>query len=106
VTVNTITKFIDMLKFVRKGVSYARWSFFFENQVWGALLNLGKDQYDKMELYAGLEVSSFDNIGMSAPGSLWEFVRKEDNDDSNQEEQEVSDEEQYQTDTHYDREIY
>jgi hypothetical protein len=80
VTVNTITKFIDMLKFVRKGVSYARWSFFFENQVWGALLNLGKDQYDKMELYAGLEVSS--------------------------EEQEVSDEEQYQTDTHYDREIY
>jgi len=62
-----------------------RWSFFFENQVWGALLNLCKDQYDKMELYArriqecqhdlGLEVSSFDNIGMSAPGILWEFVR-------------------------------
>ena len=33
----------------------------------------------------GLEISSFDNIGMSATSFLWEFIRKEDN-DSNQEE--------------------
>jgi hypothetical protein len=72
-----------------------------------------KDEYDKMERYAriiqesqhdlGLEVSSFDNIGMSATSFLWEFIRKEDN-DSNQEEQEVSDE-NYQTDQ-YEREKF
>src|SRR5215212_1495440 len=49
-----------------------------------------KDEYDKMERYAriiqesqhdlGLEISSFDNIGMSATSFLWEFIRKEDND--------------------------
>ncbi|MFL6418172.1 MAG: hypothetical protein ACJ71P_01970, partial [Nitrososphaeraceae archaeon] len=59
-------------------------SFFFENQVWGALhkawkgyvIAKNKDEYEKMEHYAriiqesqhdlGLEVSSFPNIGKSA----------------------------------------
>src|ERR671938_124671 len=68
---------------------------FFENQVWGALYkawkgytiakNKGED--DKMEVYArriqelqhdlGLEVSSFDNIGMSAADFLWETIQEE-----------------------------
>ncbi len=74
-----------------------------------------KDEYDNMERYAriiqesqhdlGLEVSSFDNLGRSATSFLWEFIRKEDN-DSNQEEQEVSDGEQYETDTHYEQERF
>jgi hypothetical protein len=42
---------------------------------------------------------------MSATSFLWEFVRKEDN-NSNQQEQEVSDEEQYQTDTRYEQERF
>ena len=63
-----------------------------------------KDEYEKMEHYAriiqelqhdlGLEVSSFDNIGMSATSFLWQIVQENNN---NQEEQEASDEE-YQTD--------
>jgi hypothetical protein len=75
-----------------------------------------KDEYNKKELYArrieecqhdlGLEVSSFDNIGMSATSFLWEFIRKEDNNEGNQEEQELSDEEQYQSDTHYEQERF
>ncbi|MFL6338200.1 MAG: hypothetical protein ACJ718_03680, partial [Nitrososphaeraceae archaeon] len=69
-----------------------------------------KDEYDKMELYAhriqecqhdlGLEVSSFDNIGMSDTSFLWQLVQK----DNNNQEQEVSDEE-YQTDR-YERERF
>jgi hypothetical protein len=57
---------------------------FFDNQVWGALYKAwkgyiiakNKDEYEKMQVYArrvqelqhdlGLEVDSFDNIGMSA----------------------------------------
>ena len=71
---------------------------FFENQVWGALhkawkgytIAKKKGEDDKMELYArrvqelqndlGLPISSFDDIGMSATGFLWELVQKEDND--------------------------
>ena len=91
-------------------------SFFFENQVRGSIHNLGKGMSlpkikmniakwnpmhvgFRMPTYLGLEVSSFDNIGMSATIFLG-IVRKEDN-DSNQEEQEVSDEKQYQTDSRY-----
>jgi hypothetical protein len=67
---------------------------FFENQVWGALHKVwkgyvnakNKDEDDKMELYArriqecqhdlGLEITSFDNIGMSAASFLSEIVQK------------------------------
>jgi hypothetical protein len=62
-----------------------------------------KDEYDKMEHYAriiqesqhdlGLPISSFDNIGMSATGFLWEIVQE----DNNTQETEASYEE-YQTD--------
>ncbi|MFL6396818.1 MAG: hypothetical protein ACJ706_06645, partial [Nitrososphaeraceae archaeon] len=70
---------------------------FFENQVWGALhkawkgyvIAKNKDEYDKMERYAriiqesqydlGLEVSSFDNIGMPASSFLWQIVQKDEN---------------------------
>ena len=93
-------------------------SFFFENQVWGALhkswkgyvIAKNKDEYDKMELYAhriqecqhdlGLEVSSFDNIGMSAASFFWQLEQE----NNNNQEQEVSDEE-YQTDR-YERERF
>jgi hypothetical protein len=92
---------------------------YYENQVWGALeqawkgykIAKNKDEYDKMELYArrvqelqhdlGLEVSSFDNLDMSAISFLWETIRKED-DDANNEEQQVADEEHYQTDYQYE----
>jgi hypothetical protein len=92
---------------------------FFDNMVWGALhkawkgyvIAKNKDEYDKMEHYAriiqesqhdlGLEVSSFDNIGMSAASFLWE-IAQEDND--NQEQQVVA-EENYD-DTHYERERF
>jgi hypothetical protein len=68
---------------------------FFENQVWGALhkawkgytIAKNKGEDDKMEVYArriqelqhdlGLEVSSFDNIGMSAADFLWETIQEE-----------------------------
>jgi hypothetical protein len=66
-----------------------------------------------MEVYAhrvqelqhdlGLEVSSFDNIGRSASSFLWETAQKEDN---NIQEQEASDEENYLTDTHYEKERF
>ena len=70
---------------------------FFENKVWGALHNAWKgyviaknnDEYDKMERYAriiqesqydlGLEVSSFDNIGMPASSFLWQIGQKDEN---------------------------
>ena len=73
--------------------------------------NKGED--DKMELYArrvqelqhdlGLEVSSFDDIGMSADDFLSEIAEKENNNDSNQVEQEVSYEQEYQTDQQYEQ---
>jgi hypothetical protein len=83
----------------------------FDNQVWGTLhkawkgyvIAKNKDEYDKMEHYAriiqesqhdsGLPISSFDNIGMSATGFLWEIVQE----DNNTQETEASYEE-YQTD--------
>jgi hypothetical protein len=92
-------------------------SSFFENQVCGALhkawkgyvIAKNKDEHDKMERYAriiqesqydlGLEVSSFDNIGMSASSFLWQIVQKDDN---NNQEQEVSNE-NYQTDRQYEQ---
>ncbi|MFL6322651.1 MAG: hypothetical protein ACJ72Q_19545 [Nitrososphaeraceae archaeon] len=72
-------------------------SSFFENQVWSALhkawkgyvIAKNKDEHDKMERYAriiqesqydlGLEVSSFDNIGMPASSFLWQIVQKDEN---------------------------
>ena len=95
-------------------------SSFFENLVWGALhkawkgyvIAKNKDEHDKMERYAriiqesqydlGLEVSSFDNIGMSASSFLWQIVQKDDN---NNQEQEVSNQE-YQTDRQYEQERF
>jgi hypothetical protein len=92
-------------------------SFFFENQVWGALhkawkgytIAKNKDEYDKMLHYAdiiqecqydlGLEVSSFDDIGMSASSFLWEIAQKDANN------QEASNEE-YQTDLQYEEERF
>jgi hypothetical protein len=92
-------------------------SSFFENQVWSALhkawkgyvIAKNKDEHDKMERYAriiqesqydlGLEVSSFDNIGMPASSFLWQIVQK---DDHNNQEQEVSNE-NYQTDRQYEQ---
>ncbi|MFL6368893.1 MAG: hypothetical protein ACJ72T_10165 [Nitrososphaeraceae archaeon] len=89
----------------------------FENQVWSALhkawkgyvIAKNKDEHDKMERYAriiqesqydlGLEVSSFDNIGMPASSFLWQIVQKDDN---NNQEQEVSNE-NYQTDRQYEQ---
>jgi hypothetical protein len=84
---------------------------FFENQVWGALhkawkgyvIAKNKDEYEKMQHYAriiqesqhdlGLEVSSFDNIGMSAASSLSAIAQKEGNSIS-----QVEQEDSYQTD--------
>jgi hypothetical protein len=95
---------------------------FFENQVWGALhkawkgyvIAKNKNEYDNMERYAriiqesqhdlGLPISSFDNIGRSATGFLWELVQKEDND--SQEQQKVAEEENYLDDAHYERERF
>jgi hypothetical protein len=85
---------------------------YFDNMVWGALIKAwkgykiakNKDEYDKMELYArriqecqhdlGLEVDSFDDIGMSASNFLSEIPQKEDNDIQ------VPEEENYQTDSY------
>ena len=44
----------------------------------------------------GLEVSSFDNIGMSAASFLWELARKD-------KQQEVQGEEEYPTDSQYEQ---
>ena len=70
---------------------------FFENQAWGGLhkawkgyvITKNKDEYDNMEHYArviqenqhelGLPISSFDNIGRSATGFLWETIQEENN---------------------------
>ena len=90
---------------VKTGRSKLLESFFFENQVWGALhkswkgyvIAKNKDEYDKLCIYArriqecqhdlGLEVSSFDNIAMSATSFLWEIAQKENN--NSQEEQQI-----------------
>jgi hypothetical protein len=92
---------------------------FFENQVWGALYkawkgytiakNKGED--DKMEVYArriqelqhdlGLEVSSFDNIGMSAASFYWQLAEEE----NNIQEQQVQEEKNYD-DAHYEQERF
>jgi hypothetical protein len=95
----------------------------YENEAWGALhkawkgyvIAKNKGEHEKMVHYAriiqelqhdlGLEVSSFDNIGMSATSFLWQIAQKEDNNNNNQEEQEVSDEE-YQTDAQYEQERF
>ena len=71
-----------------------------------------KDEYNKKELYArrieecqhdlGLEVSSFDNLDMSATSFLWETILKEDN-DTNDEDHQMADEGQYQTDYQYEQ---
>jgi hypothetical protein len=49
----------------------------------------------------GLEVSSFDNIGMPASSFLWQITQE----NNNQEEQEVSDKE-YQTEHQYEQERF
>ncbi len=61
---------------------------------WSAMQILFESQYD-----LGLEVSSFDNIGMPASSFLWQIVQKDDN---NNQEQEVSNE-NYQTDRQYEQ---
>ena len=104
---------------VKTGRSKKLDSFYFENQIWGALhkcwkgytIAKNKDEYDKMELYArriqecqhdlGLPISSFDNIAMSATSFLSEIAQKEDN-NSNQEEQQVSGE-QHSDDYQYEQ---
>ena len=96
---------------VNTGRSKMLESGFFENQAWGALhkawkgyvIAKNKDEYEKMEHYAriiqesqhdiGLEVSSFDNIGMSAASFLSEIAHKEGNSNS-----QVEQEDSYQTD--------
>ena len=61
---------------------------FFENQVWSALhkawkgyvIAKNKDDMKKWSQYdLGLEVSSFDNIGMPASSFLWQIVQKDEN---------------------------
>ena len=102
-------------------------SCFFENQVWGALLkawkgyviakNKGED--DKKEHYAriiqesqydlGLEVSSFPDIGKSALAfySLRAAQIAEENRSScNNQEQQVAEQENYLSDTHYEQERF
>src|ERR1051325_6824527 len=69
---------------------------YYENQVWGALeqswkgykIAKNKGEDDKMETYVRriqerqhdleLEVSSFDNLDMSATSFLWETIQNED----------------------------
>jgi hypothetical protein len=95
-------------------------SFFFENQVWGALhkawkgyvIAKNKDEYEKMEHYAriiqesqhdlGLEVNSFPNIGMLDTSFLWQLVQK----DNNNQEQQVAEEENYLGDRQYEEERF
>ncbi|MFL6411311.1 MAG: hypothetical protein ACJ71K_08725, partial [Nitrososphaeraceae archaeon] len=95
-------------------------SFFFENQVWGALhkawkgyvIAKNKDEYEKMEHYAriiqesqrdlGLEVSSFPNIGMSDTSFLWQLVQK----DNNNQEQQLAEEENYLGDRQFEEERF
>ena len=78
-------------------------SFFFENQVWGALhkawkgyvIAKNKDEFDKMLHYAdiiqgsqhdlGLKISSFPDIGKSDSSFLWAIAQKDNNDNQEQE---------------------
>ncbi|MFL6379960.1 MAG: hypothetical protein ACJ72S_01550, partial [Nitrososphaeraceae archaeon] len=70
--------------------------------------------YEKMVHYArviqenrldlGLEVSSFDNIGMSATSFLWQIVQEDDN--NNNQEQQVAEEENYLGDRQYEQERF
>ena len=105
---------------VKTGRSKLLGSFYFENQVWGALHKawkgyvIAKNKYedDKMELYArriqecqydlGLPIDSFDNIAMSASSFLSEIAQEENN-NSNQGEQQVSEEQQYSDDYNYEQ---
>jgi hypothetical protein len=107
---------------VKTGRSKLLDSFYFENQVWGALhkcwkgyiIAKNKGEDDKMQVYArriqecqhdlGLPIDSFDNLGMSATSFLWEFIRKEDND--SQEQQALEEEQNYQGDSQYERERF
>jgi hypothetical protein len=93
---------------------------FFENQIWGALhkawkgyvIAKNKDEYEKMVHYARviqenrldlrLEVSSFDNIGMSATSFLWELAQK----DNDSQEQKIVEEENYLGDHQYEEERF
>jgi hypothetical protein len=100
---------------------------FFENQVWGALhkawkgytIAKNKGEDDKMELYArriqelqhdlGLKISSFPNIGMSDTDFLSELAQKKDDynhSDENNQEQQISKEENYRGDSHFEKERF
>jgi hypothetical protein len=103
-------------------------SFFFENQVWGALhkawkgyvIAKNKDEFDKMLHYAdiiqecqddlGLEVSSFHDIGKSALAfySLRAAqIAEENKSNCNNQEQQVAEEEQnYLGDSQFERERF
>jgi hypothetical protein len=103
-------------------------SFFFGNQVWGALhkawkgyvIAKNKDEYEKMEHYAriiqesqhdlGLEVSSFPNIGKSALGfyssRAAQIAEENKTDNEYNHNQEQTSEENYLTDTHYEKERF
>jgi hypothetical protein len=106
---------------VNTGKSKLLDSFYFENQVWGALhkawkgyvIAKNKGEDEKMELYAqrvqelqhdlGLSISSFDNIGKSATSFLWELAWK---DADNQEQEVVAEEENYLGDSQYEKERF
>jgi hypothetical protein len=102
-------------------------SFFFENQVWGALhkawkgyvIAKNKGEDDKKEHYAriiqecqddlGLKVSSFHDIGKSALAfySLRAAqIAEENKSNCNNQEQQVAEEENYLTDTQYEKERF
>jgi predicted phage tail protein len=113
---------------VNTGKSKLLDSFYFENQVWGALhkawkrytIAKNKDEFDKMLHYAdiiqecqadlGLEVSSFHDIGKSALAfySLRAAqIAEENKSNCNNQEQQVAEEEQnYLSDTHYEQERF
>jgi hypothetical protein len=93
----------------------------YDNQVWGSLhkawkgyvIAKNKDEYDKMVHYArviqenqldlGLEVSSFPNIGMSATSFFWQLAQEE---NDSQEQQVVTEEQNYLGDSQYERERF
>jgi hypothetical protein len=83
---------------------------FFENQMWSALhkawkeyvIAKNKDDMKKWSQYdLGLEVSSFDNIGMPASSFLWQIAQEDDN---NQEKEATG--EEYLTDRQYEEERF
>jgi hypothetical protein len=112
---------------VNTGKSKLLDSFYFENQVWGALhkawkgytIAKNKDEFDKMLHYAdiiqecqddlGLEVSSFHDIGKSALAfySLRAAqIAEENKSNCNNQEQQVAEEENYLSDHHYEQERF